>query len=95
MEAKRKSKEDAAAAEMEENVLSRLAPHLEAADPARTMGLSEEESGAIEHLNLLTMKPMIYAANINEDDLANGGADNKHVQVGLWFSEICLLIVMS
>lgn len=68
-------------AEMEEKVLSRVGPHLEAAEPVRTMGLSDEESKAIEHLDLLTMKPMIYAANINEDDLASGGAENKHVQV--------------
>ena len=31
-------------------------------------------------LNLLTWKPVIFAANVTEDDLANDGADNQYVQ---------------
>lgn len=31
-------------------------------------------------LNLLTMKPLVYAANVEEGDLANQGASNTHVQ---------------
>ena len=30
--------------------------------------------------NLLTAKPVIYAANVAEDDLADDGASNAHVQ---------------
>ena len=30
-------------------------------------------------LNLLTAKPVIYAANVAEDDLADDGASNPHV----------------
>ena len=30
--------------------------------------------------NLLTWKPVIYAANVGEDDLADDGASNEHVQ---------------
>lgn len=33
-------------------------------------------------LGLLTLKPLIYAANVSEDDLGNHGANNTHVQVG-------------
>ena len=29
--------------------------------------------------NLLTAKPVIYAANVSEDDLADDGANNPHV----------------
>lgn len=36
---------------------------------ARTLGLSEEETGALYDLHLLTMKPMLYIANVDEDAL--------------------------
>lgn len=29
----------------------------------------------------MTLKPLIYAANVSEDDLGNHGANNVHVQV--------------
>lgn len=37
---------------------------------------------AVKGLGLLTLKPLIYAANVMEDDLADQGANNTHVQVG-------------
>ncbi|GMH32877.1 hypothetical protein BSKO_00711 [Bryopsis sp. KO-2023] len=77
---KKRSKEEAAAAEVEESVLKKLSPELEQAKPARCVELSVEEADAVKGLNLLTMKPMIYAANINEEDLADGGAGNEYVQ---------------
>ena len=40
----------------------------------------EEEEEWLESYNLLTYKPVIYAANVAEDDLANDGADNEGVQ---------------
>ena len=42
----------------------------------------DEESvlTAFNELNLLTAKPVIYAANVAEDDLADDGASNPHVQ---------------
>jgi obg-like ATPase 1 len=36
----------------------------------------------VKGLGLLTLKPLIYAANVGEDDLGNHGANNVHVQVG-------------
>ncbi len=36
---------------------------------ARTIGLDEEEQAAIYELHLLTMKPMLYVANVDEDAL--------------------------
>lgn len=36
---------------------------------ARTLGLDEEEQDAIYELHLLTMKPMLYVANVDEDQL--------------------------
>ena len=40
----------------------------------------EEEEEWLESYNLLTYKPVSYAANVAEDDLANDGADNAGVQ---------------
>lgn len=34
----------------------------------------------VKLLTLLTMKPVIFAANVSEGDLADQGAKNKHVQ---------------
>lgn len=36
---------------------------------ARTLGLDEDEQAAIYDLHLLTMKPMLYIANVDEDQL--------------------------
>lgn len=36
---------------------------------ARTLGLDEDEQDAIYELHLLTMKPMLYIANVDEDQL--------------------------
>ena len=40
----------------------------------------EDEEEYFKNLNLLTAKPVIYAANVEEEDLANDGADNAGVQ---------------
>lgn len=40
----------------------------------------EDEAKFIEYLYLLTEKPVIFAANVAEDDLADDGASNKYVQ---------------
>ena len=41
--------------------------------PVRKIELSEEELEAIKSFNLITLKPMIYVANVSEDDVVNGG----------------------
>ena len=47
---------------------------LDAGGAARTVTLSEEEQALVQPLGLLTAKPIIYAANVAEDDLAAGNA---------------------
>lgn len=48
--------------------------------PAKTVTADDEDEAAfIASLNLLTSKPVIFAANVNEDDLADDGASNPHV----------------
>ncbi|MEA2683020.1 MAG: ribosome-binding ATPase [Chloroflexota bacterium] len=68
----RNSKE--AAAELE--VLEKIEAGLDEATPARRLGLSDEEKFAVRELSLLTIKPVIYIANVSEEDAArtSGGA---------------------
>ncbi|MCR5625267.1 MAG: redox-regulated ATPase YchF [Lachnospiraceae bacterium] len=40
---------------------------------------SDEEKELIESFNLLTYKPVIYGANVTEDDLVDDGASNENV----------------
>lgn len=51
-------------------LLQRLKEHLERFQPVRSMEVSEEEAAYVASLFLLTNKPVIYAANISEDDAA-------------------------
>ncbi|MCP1102747.1 GTP-binding protein YchF [Aequitasia blattaphilus] len=62
--------------------LEKIKNHLEDDRLAKTFEdiADEEEENWIESYNLLTYKPVIYAANVMEDDLANDGADNAGVQ---------------
>ncbi|MEE1248176.1 MAG: redox-regulated ATPase YchF [Lachnospiraceae bacterium] len=63
-------------------LLEALKAHLEAGNMAKTYELSDDEDEIewYKSYNLLTAKPVIYAANVSEDDLANDGAENAHVQ---------------
>lgn len=68
----------ALAAELE--LLEKMKAHLEGGALAKTMELSEDEKEISKDFNLLTDKPVIYAANVSEDDLADDGASNTNVQ---------------
>ncbi len=50
-------------------LVDRLIKALEAATPLRTLDLSEEEEKMIASFNLLTYKPVIYVANVSEEDV--------------------------
>lgn len=92
-----KTKEEQASNEIEAAALDRIMKALDQNQPARSVELSEEEAAAIRPLYLLTMKPMIYAANVAEDDLADLGAANKHVQTmrNKITKDGCELIIVS
>lgn len=50
-------------------VVNRVEAGLNEGKRARTLGLTEEEQDLIYDLHLLTMKPMLYIANVDEDQL--------------------------
>ncbi|MBE9485997.1 MAG: redox-regulated ATPase YchF [Desulfuromonadales bacterium] len=50
-------------------VLEKIQSTLNEGKPARAAGLDREEVAAIRELHLITMKPVLYVANVTEDDL--------------------------
>ncbi len=59
----------------------RIKEHLEDGKPAITLEVEDEDEMAwISEYNLLTRKPVIFAANVSEDDLGDDGASNPYVQ---------------
>jgi len=56
-------------------VLQKLAAALGQGTPARAAGLDEEERALVRDLFLLTLKPLMYIANVRED----GFTDNPHL----------------
>ena len=63
-------------AQLKLSIINKLTPHLENGRLARTLDLSPEEQKACREFFLLTMKPMMYIANVDE---AHIGSDNQHV----------------
>lgn len=59
-------------AKLELTALEKIRDTLDQGQPARLAHLTSEEFAAIAHLQLLTLKPVIYAANVAETDLATG-----------------------
>lgn len=61
-------------------LVEKLKKHLEDGGLAKTFeAADEDEEELLASFNLLTYKPTIYAANVQEDDLADDGASNDHV----------------
>lgn len=58
--------------QLELALLEKIAATLNEGKSVRQLGLTEEETEIIKGLGLLTSKPIIYAANVSEDDLASG-----------------------
>ncbi|NER22423.1 MAG: redox-regulated ATPase YchF [Symploca sp. SIO1C2] len=67
-------------AKLELEVLEKLNAGLNEGKAVRQISLAEEETELIKQLGLLTSKPVIYAANVTEDDLATGNEWVKQVQ---------------
>ena len=67
-------------AQLEDGALERIQAVLEQGGAARSVALAEDEEALIRPLGLLTAKPIIYATNVSEDDLAGGNAFVETVQ---------------
>lgn len=61
------------------NILNKVYDFLSEGKSARAMDLDEEETEFVKSLNLLSYKPIIYVANVSEDDAADN-SNNEYVQ---------------
>lgn len=75
--ATRAAKTGDATAKAEKGLMERVMAVLENGGLARAVEHSAEEEPLFKSLNLLTSKPVLYAANVREDELADG---NAHVE---------------
>ena len=57
------------------NLLKKIYDFLSTGASARAMELDEDEVGFMESLNLLSYKPIIYVANVSEDDASDAPQD--------------------
>jgi len=57
-------------------LIEKLLPHLNEGMPAKTCELSDDETELMKSLCLLSSKPVIYAANVSEDDLADPSSND-------------------
>ncbi|WP_326717145.1 redox-regulated ATPase YchF [Vagococcus jeotgali] len=72
-----KTKDKEAVAELA--ILEKIKPVLEAGQSARTIEFTEDEQPLVKSLFLLTTKPVLYVANVAEDEVADSD-NNKYVQ---------------
>ena len=62
----------------EEDAFKKIRQTLESGKPARQTDLTDEEKDLVKDAFLLTMKPILYIANVSEADI--GQPDNEYVQ---------------
>lgn len=67
-------------AKAEYDLMIRIKNHLEEGKPVRTLELTEDEVEIVNGFFLLTTKPVLYGANISEDDLVSGNLENDYVK---------------
>ena len=81
-------------AEAELAVLEKIRPVLDEGNAARTVELDEDEALIVKPLGLLTRKPVIYAANVSEDDLAEGNSWVEEVRTHAK-TEVAQVVIVS
>ena len=63
-------------AQLQVALLEKVKAHLDTAQPVRTLELYKEEQADLKSLHLLTCKPVMYIANVDEE----GFSDNPHLE---------------
>jgi GTP-binding protein YchF len=75
----KKAKSGDKEAQAEVTLLQKLEPHLNSGKTANTLALSDEEKALVKLFQLLTAKPVLFACNVAESDLATA-EQNPFVQ---------------
>lgn len=66
---------------VEYSALTKVKALLDNGKAARTVSLTEEESKVLKNFNLLTMKPILYVANVGDSDLAEIDSCENYLKV--------------
>lgn len=70
----------------EHEVLTKIQSALESDKPARSLEFDEDQQKIVSRLHLLTSKPVLYVANVSEDNVAKAD-ENEHIQKVKDFAE--------
>ncbi len=76
-------------------VLEKFKEHFENMQPARTLDIDEYEYNIVKDLALLTMKPVLYVCNVDEDSAVSGNDYTKAVQEALKNEDAEILIIAA
>ncbi|WP_196594175.1 redox-regulated ATPase YchF [Pectinatus sottacetonis] len=76
----RAAKSGAKEAKIEEEMLKKIYEILSDGKPARHAEITDDEVVMLKELNLLTMKPTLFIANVAEDEAATADQENAYVQ---------------
>jgi GTP-binding protein YchF len=79
MKSKKAAKADKALLK-EVTLLENIKEHLDNGLSARSLELDPEETEFVKSLNLLSFKPIIYVANVSEEDIVEQNLDNDFVK---------------
>lgn len=75
-------------------ILEKYKDHLEAGNNARTIEVDDEERKSVAELQLLTSKPVIYVANVEETALPDGNEHSEKLKANV-SSENAEVVVVS
>ena len=65
----------------EVDLLEKILPVLEEGKSIRSLSFNDNEKAILKNFSLLSVKPIIYVANVNEDDMLDEGKSNEYVKV--------------
>lgn len=68
-------------------LFERIKTHLESGAPVRSLEVNDEENFVIKSMFFITSKPVLYVANVSEDDLISGNSENEFVKKVKDFAE--------
>ena len=77
----KKAKSGDKEAKIEQEILEKIKVALEAEKPARSLEFTKEEMVFVKQYSLLTMKPLIYVANLGEEDLEDPNSNPYYIKL--------------
>ncbi|EGV08976.1 GTP-binding protein YchF [Parvimonas sp. oral taxon 393 str. F0440] len=81
LEKARKSLKGNKSFQEEVDLLEKILPVLEEGKSIRSLNFDDNEKAILKNFSLLSVKPIIYVANVNEDDMLDEGKSNEYVKV--------------